>query len=87
MSGAAPAAAGALDAFVLRTLLVTALTHLPGGAHWWLPARLPPRLGVEPPEIRTVSEGRRARIPGARGDALVDVIAKERQPDVRDIPG
>ena len=27
-----------LDAFLLRTLLVPALTHLSGRANWWLPA-------------------------------------------------
>ena len=38
MFGIALAAAVALDAFVLRTLLVPALMHLLGGANWWLPA-------------------------------------------------
>jgi hypothetical protein len=37
MFGIALAAAVALDAFVLRTLLVPALMHLLGGANWWLP--------------------------------------------------
>lgn len=52
MFGVALAAAVALDAFVLRTLLVPALMHLLGGANWWLPARLDrllPRLSIEPP--------------------------------------
>ncbi|MFF2850341.1 MMPL family transporter [Streptomyces sp. NPDC058001] len=93
MFGIALATAVALDAFVLRTLLVPALMHLLGGANWWLPRRLDrilPRISIEPPESR-----HRATIPGRRaddGDARVDippdartVLVKER--DVRDIPG
>ena len=38
MFGIGLAAAVALDAFVLRTLLVPALMHLLGGANWWLPS-------------------------------------------------
>ncbi|MET9565462.1 MMPL family transporter [Streptomyces tauricus] len=110
MFGVGLAAAVALDAFVLRTLLVPALMHLLGGANWWLPGWLDrrlPRLSIEPPEIRTAGPGRRATIPGARDDlrdgtrdstrddAFVDapadvpvaVLVKERQQDVRDIPG
>ncbi|MGC5564745.1 MMPL family transporter [Streptomyces sp. FR-108] len=97
MFGVGLAAAVALDAFVLRTLLVPALMHLLGGANWWLPGWLDrrlPRLSIEPPEIRTAAPGSRATIPGARGDAPVDaadapvaVLVKERQQDVRDIPG
>ncbi|MEU9184900.1 MMPL family transporter [Streptomyces sp. NPDC048484] len=98
MFGLALAAAVALDAFVLRTLLVPALMHLLGGANWWLPGWLDrrlPRLSIEPPEIRTAGGGDRARIPGAREDGLMNVVdmvdadvrVKERQQDVRDIPG
>ncbi|ROQ65849.1 RND superfamily putative drug exporter [Streptomyces sp. 840.1] len=64
MFGIALAAAVALDAFVLRTLLVPALMHLLGGANWWLPGWLDrrlPRLSIEPPGCRTP----RARIPAA----------------------
>ncbi|MFF4083253.1 MMPL family transporter [Streptomyces sp. NPDC001777] len=64
MFGIALAAAVALDAFVLRTLLVPALMHLLGGANWWLPRRLDrllPRISIEPPE-RPVPH---ARIPQA----------------------
>ncbi|MFI9719462.1 MMPL family transporter [Streptomyces sp. NPDC052396] len=53
MFGIGLAAAVALDAFVLRTLLVPALMHLLGGANWWLPAWLErrlPRISIEPPE-------------------------------------
>ncbi|MFC7310392.1 MMPL family transporter [Streptomyces monticola] len=63
MFGIALAAAVALDAFVLRTLLVPALMHMLGGANWWLPRRLDrwlPRISIEPPECRT------ARLPGQR---------------------
>ncbi|MEU1123272.1 MMPL family transporter [Streptomyces sp. NPDC005899] len=65
MFGIALAAAVALDAFVLRTLLVPALMHMLGGANWWLPARLDrllPRISVEPPDAPAVG----ARIPGER---------------------
>ncbi|MFJ1597019.1 MMPL family transporter [Streptomyces sp. NPDC088261] len=81
MFGIALAAAVALDAFVLRTLLVPALMHLLGGANWWLPKRLDrwlPRISVEAPECRpsgTVHEVRHR------------VTAVKRESDVRDIAG
>ncbi|MFD0268917.1 MMPL family transporter [Streptomyces sp. NPDC127106] len=53
MFGIALAAAVALDAFVLRTLLVPALMHMLGGANWWLPAwldRMLPKISIEPPD-------------------------------------
>jgi RND superfamily putative drug exporter len=119
MFGIALASAVALDAFVLRTLLVPALMHMLGGANWWLPRWLDrrlPRISIEPPDCRAVSdvsdvsdiadaaektgtdERSRATIPGQRadgddpvtGDELDDelvVLVKERQQDVRDIPG
>ncbi|MFE1172655.1 MMPL family transporter [Streptomyces sp. NPDC058773] len=52
MFGIGLAGAVALDAFVLRTLLVPALMHLLGGANWWLPSWLDrwlPRISIEPP--------------------------------------
>ncbi|MEU5976033.1 MMPL family transporter [Streptomyces sp. NPDC047315] len=55
MFGIALAAAVALDAFVLRTLLVPALMHMLGGANWWLPGWLDrrlPRISIERPECR-----------------------------------
>ncbi|KAB7836080.1 MMPL family transporter [Streptomyces mobaraensis] len=55
MFGIGLASAVALDAFVLRTLLVPALMHLLGGANWWLPGWLDrrlPRISIEPPEPR-----------------------------------
>jgi len=47
------AAAVALDAFILRTVLVPAAMHLFGNANWWLPRRLDrrlPHLAIEPTE-------------------------------------
>jgi RND superfamily putative drug exporter len=47
------ATAVALDAFILRTVLVPALMHLFGDANWWLPAWLAkalPHLSVDPPD-------------------------------------
>jgi len=47
------AAAVALDAFLLRTILVPALMHLFGNANWWLPRWLDrrlPHLAIEPPQ-------------------------------------
>ncbi|MFJ8693524.1 MMPL family transporter [Streptomyces roseolilacinus] len=66
MFGIGLAAAVALDAFVLRTLLVPALMHLLGGANWWLPRsvdRWLPHISIEAPERR---EPARAKIPGKR---------------------
>ncbi|MBZ6252359.1 MMPL family transporter [Streptomyces olivaceus] len=87
MFGIALAAAVALDAFVLRTLLVPALMHLLGRANWWLPRRLDavlPRISIEPPECRA-AHGR----PAAATDAEVaDVlVAQERPRNVRDTAG
>ena len=50
--GISLAAAVALDAFILRTVLVPAAMHLFGDANWWLPRwkdRLLPHLAIEPP--------------------------------------
>ncbi|MEU9312495.1 MMPL family transporter [Streptomyces sp. NPDC048256] len=81
MFGIALAAAVALDAFVLRTLLVPALMHLLGSANWWLPRRIDrhlPRISIEPPECRAAHE---------RLTEVVQALEKERRPDVRDIAG
>jgi RND superfamily putative drug exporter len=46
------ATAVALDAFILRTILVPALMHMFGNANWWLPRWLDrrlPHLAIEPP--------------------------------------
>ncbi|MEV6547864.1 MMPL family transporter [Streptomyces sp. NPDC051597] len=71
MFGIALAAAVALDAFVLRTLLVPALMHLLGGANWWLPGWLDrrlPRISIEPPECRRATISTRPA--PERADAL-----------------
>jgi RND superfamily putative drug exporter len=85
MFGIGLASAVALDAFVLRTLLVPALMHVLGDANWWLPSWLErrlPHLSIEPPECR-------ATIPDKNGhdNTLMDALVKERKQDVRDIPG
>ncbi|MBB4982851.1 MULTISPECIES: MMPL family transporter [Streptomyces] len=85
MFGIALAAAVALDAFILRTLLVPALMHLLGGANWWLPKwldRVLPRISIEPPECREAADAR-AKIPVQR----VTVPTAEENDDVRDIAG
>jgi RND superfamily putative drug exporter len=84
MFGIALAAAVALDAFVLRTLLVPALMHLLGGANWWLPRwldRRMPRISIEPPESRAAHE--------RLADVVLEELEREqeRPKDVRDIPG
>ncbi|MEU8973692.1 MMPL family transporter [Streptomyces monashensis] len=82
MFGIALASAVALDAFVLRTLLVPALMHLLGAANWWLPAWLErrlPRISIEPPECR----GGHERL----GGVSMAELGEEREHDVRDIPG
>jgi len=87
MFGIALASAVALDAFVLRTLLVPALMHLLGGANWWLPRpldRILPRISIEPPECRTAHE----RLAHATDAEVADVLAEEgRERDVRDTTG
>ncbi|MFI8951855.1 MMPL family transporter [Streptomyces sp. NPDC053750] len=87
MFGIALAAAVALDAFVLRTLLVPALMHLLGSANWWLPRRLDkilPRISIEPPECRAAHE----RLAAATDAEVADVLAEEeRHRDVRDTTG
>jgi RND superfamily putative drug exporter len=87
MFGIALAAAVALDAFVLRTLLVPALMHLLGSANWWLPRsldRILPRISIEPPEGRATHE----RLAAATDAEVADVLAsEERQRDVRDTTG
>ena len=55
--GVGLAAAVAIDALILRTVLVPAVMHLFGRANWWLPpalGRVLPHLSVEPPEPATV---------------------------------
>ncbi|MET8676686.1 MMPL family transporter [Streptomyces sp. NPDC004647] len=71
MFGIGLAAAVALDAFVLRTLLVPALMHMLGGANWWLPGwldRILPRLSIEAPEPAPLL------IPAQRKDDTIDAL-------------
>ncbi|MFJ9128549.1 MMPL family transporter [Streptomyces sp. NPDC102340] len=88
MFGIALAVAVAVDAFILRTLLVPALMHMLGGANWWLPKWLDrrlPRLSIEPPECRAAAG---ARIPVQRkaaNGALDELVTEET--DVRDPAG
>ncbi|MER5401452.1 MMPL family transporter [Streptomyces sp. NPDC002599] len=75
MFGIALAAAVALDAFVLRTLLVPALMHLLGDANWWLPRGLDrrlPRISIEPPECRAAHE----RLAEATDAEAADVLGR-----------
>jgi RND superfamily putative drug exporter len=61
------AAAVALDAFILRTVLVPAAMHLFGDANWWLPRWLDrrlPHLAIEPPD--PASEPAHPLIPAIR---------------------
>ncbi|MYW63692.1 MMPL family transporter [Streptomyces sp. SID8379] len=77
MFGIALAVAVAVDAFILRTLLVPALMHLLGGANWWLPrwlGRILPRISIEPPECRAAHE--RLEVP--------DELQLKESSDVRD---
>ncbi|MET8829644.1 MMPL family transporter [Streptomyces sp. NPDC004610] len=102
MFGIALAAAVALDAFVLRTLLVPALMHLLGGANWWLPKALDrrlPRISIEPPECRQrslsppdpIHERLSAVAEQFEGQGFegqgFEGQGTERRPDVRDITG
>ncbi|MFF1393350.1 MMPL family transporter [Streptomyces sp. NPDC058287] len=93
MFGIALAAAVALDAFVLRTLLVPALMHMLGGANWWLPEWLDrrlPRISIEPSECREPHASIPGQHPAADGallHALVKAEAEERKRDVHDLPG
>ncbi|WP_374775948.1 MMPL family transporter [Streptomyces sp. NBC_01310] len=81
MFGIALASAVALDAFVLRTLLVPALMHMLGGANWWLPAWLErrlPRISIEPPEHRPHAKlpaQRPAAVPATSEDSAEPVTA------------
>ena len=61
------AAAVALDAFILRTVLVPAAMHLFGNANWWVPSWLDrrlPHLAIEPPD--PAGEPTHAPIPAIR---------------------
>ncbi|AXK34358.1 MMPL family transporter [Streptomyces armeniacus] len=82
MFGIGLAVAVALDAFVLRTLLVPALMHLLGGANWWLPGWLErrlPRFSIEPEPVPVP-----AAVPAAAdGDSAADTAAGGLVPEQR----
>lgn len=74
MFGIGLAGAVALDAFILRTVLVPSLMHMFGSANWWLPAWLDkrlPHLAVEPAEDEAPEDSAgpavRGRVTGAAG--------------------
>ena len=72
------AAAVLLDAFILRTLLVPAVTHLSGRASWWLPGwldRILPRLSIEPAVEPAVEPA--AQLGPAPGCAPAHDVARE----------
>jgi putative drug exporter of the RND superfamily len=72
------AVAVALDAFVLRTLLVPSVMHLLGKANWW-PGRSSPRLAagdaVQPEHVP--AEGPDQRTQRQQGDEQVEPVRQE----------
>lgn len=71
MFGIGLAGAVAMDAFVLRTVLVPALMHVLGRANWWLPAWLDrwlPHVAVEPAEEPVLTAPEDRRQPVGAGD-------------------
>jgi putative drug exporter of the RND superfamily len=67
------AAAVAIDAFLLRTVLVPALMHLFGPANWWLPGwldRVLPHLSVEPADLAPEPAAAGTKKPAADDEAL-----------------
>ncbi|WP_349307966.1 MULTISPECIES: MMPL family transporter [unclassified Streptomyces] len=74
MFGLGLAGAVALDAFILRTMLVPALMHLFGKANWWLPRWLDkrlPHLAVELPDEPVPAAGRVKTVDLKDDDRLV----------------
>ncbi|MFJ4561470.1 MMPL family transporter [Streptomyces massasporeus] len=68
--GVSLAVAVALDALLIRMVVVPALMHLCGRANWWLPRRLDralPRVSVEGPAEEPVRPPRAAREPETAG--------------------
>ncbi|WP_420312749.1 MMPL family transporter [Streptomyces sp. YS-B37] len=64
--GVGLAAAVAIDAFVLRTVLVPSLMHLLGRANWWLPAwleRTLPRVSIEGTPASAIRLERTTEVP------------------------
>ncbi|MFE3270018.1 MMPL family transporter [Streptomyces sp. NPDC059215] len=77
--GVGLAAAVAIDAFILRTVLVPALMHLLGRANWWLPAwleRILPRVSIEgSPSRQTVPAGSMSTSPFPGGPSAAEWTA------------
>jgi RND superfamily putative drug exporter len=68
--GVSLAVAVALDALLIRMVVVPALMHLCGRANWWLPRRLDralPRVSVEGPAAEAVPPPRAVREPETAG--------------------
>ncbi|KAB1985627.1 MMPL family transporter [Streptomyces triticiradicis] len=92
MFGIALASAVALDAFVLRTLLVPALMHMLGSANWWLPRALDkrlPRISIEPPECRAaherLAEATDAEAADVLGRAAADTGPRDAEPEAAEV--
>jgi RND superfamily putative drug exporter len=84
MFGIGLAGAVALDAFILRTVLVPSLMHMFGRSNWWLPAWLDkrlPHLAVEPAEEAVaVAAGGPGFPGGAPAGAGIPVVPGARVP-------
>ncbi|WP_405545666.1 MMPL family transporter [Streptomyces phaeochromogenes] len=85
--GVGLAAAVAIDAFVLRTVLVPSLMHLLGRANWWLPAwleRILPRVSIEgaPTRESVPVSARTVRAERTAAPHLTGVATAESRPPV-----
>jgi len=72
-------AAVLLGAFILRTVLVPALTHLLGRANWWLPTwldRALPHLSIEPAAEPTSTPEATQTEPAARNQQAADGLTR-----------
>ncbi|WP_328684831.1 MMPL family transporter [Streptomyces sp. NBC_00343] len=81
--GVGLAAAVAIDAFVLRTVLVPSLMHLLGRANWWLPAWLERTL----PRVSIEGAPSRESVPAAPAPAPASAARVERTGSVPHHPG
>ncbi|MEU9279305.1 MMPL family transporter [Streptomyces sp. NPDC048342] len=83
--GVGLAAAVAIDAFVLRTVLVPSLMHLLGRANWWLPAwleRILPRVSIEGTPSREPVPAGAARAERTAGPHRTGAATTTRRPAV-----
>jgi RND superfamily putative drug exporter len=77
------AVAVALDAFIVRTVLVPACMHLIGRANWWIPKRLDrvlPHLSVDPADPVSASEPAVAGVDGQISAELPRQVAPVSDP-------